>query len=295
MFARFTRQQMTTSGATIQTLIGGTGSPLLLIHGYPQTHVMWHQIADQLAREFQVVLVDLRGYGDSSKPASDPLHQTYSKRMMAQDLVEVMDQLGLPQFAVAGHDRGGRVAHRLVRDHPQRVTRLAVLDIVPTAYVFEHTDRALAQAYYHWFFLSQPYDLPERLIGADPDFYLERKLAQWGRTPGAISAAALAEYQRCFRDPATIHASCEDYRAAASIDLTHDAADRQPITCPLLVLWGTRGFVGSNYDPLTIWRQYATRVEGYGLPCGHFLPEEDPQGTLNALQTFFRLHDHGVQ
>jgi haloacetate dehalogenase len=206
---------------------------------------------------------------------------------MAQDQVEVMAALGFERFAVVGHDRGARVTHRMALDHPERVTKAAVLDIAPTLYMYEHADMALASAYYHWFFLIQPFDLPERLIGADPDFYLDKKIGKWSKTEGCFEPEALAEYKRCFRDPATIHATCEDYRAAAGIDLEHDRADlERKIACPLLVLWGAEGVIERTYDTLRVWRARAANVTGKALPCGHFLPEEAPEATLAELVAF---------
>ncbi|MFV9506229.1 MAG: alpha/beta fold hydrolase [Oscillochloridaceae bacterium umkhey_bin13] len=288
MFACFERIEIATDGAVINLVRGGEGPPLLLIHGYPQTHVMWHKLAPRLANQFTIIAPDLRGYGDSTKPPGGPDHAAYSKRAMAQDMASVMETLGYPQFMVAGHDRGARVVHRLCLDHPERVVRAAVLDIAPTYTMFITADRAFGHAYYHWFFLSQPFDLPERLIGADPAYWVRRKLAQWGRDESAFTPEALAEYIRCFADPTTIHASCEDYRAAAGIDLVHDEADlERKITCPLLVLWGGKGFVAKQYDVLATWCERAHDVRGHALPCGHFLPEEDPEGTYLALQDFF--------
>lgn len=286
-FEGFAQTRITTSGATINLVYGGAGAPLLLLHGYPQTHAMWHPIAARLAREFTVVAPDLRGYGDSARPPGDPAHLTYSKREMARDQLEVMQALGFERFAVVGHDRGARVAHRMALDAPERVQRLAVLDIVPTSHVFTTIDQGMAYAYYHWFFLSQPYDLPERLIGADPIYYLHKKLGGWGTPLAAFAPEALAEYERCFRDPAMIHASCEDYRAAATIDLTHDAADRQRrVACPLLALWGAHGRLHRAYNVLAVWRDYALDVRGEALPAGHFLVEERPAETLAALLPF---------
>ena len=288
MFHGFQPFRIQTQGATINGVHGGAGPPLLLLHGYPQTHLMWRAVASQLADEFTIVAADLRGYGDSSKPPGGDDHAAYSKRAMAQDMVEVMQTLGFPRFMVAGHDRGARVVHRLCRDHPHAVIRAAVLDIAPTHYMYATTDRVFAEAYYHWFFLIQPYDLPERLIGADPEYYLRKKLAHWGRTSSAFEPEVIAEYVRCFSNPETIHATCEDYRAAASIDLQHDEADQHTlITCPLLVLWGAQGFVGRHYDLLTVWRQYAVDVRGHAVPGGHFLPEEAPDETYAALRAFF--------
>jgi haloacetate dehalogenase len=269
--------------------MGGTGEPVLLLHGYPQTRAMWHRVAPTLAEHHTVVAADLRGYGDSSKPPGDESHDNYSKRAMARDQLEAMAALGHERFAVVGHDRGGRVAHRMAIDRHDAVTRLAVLDIVPTRAVFDATDAELATAYYHWFFLSQPYDLPERLIGADPAYYLRRKLASWAARPDVFAREALAEYERCFADPATIHGSCEDYRAAASIDLEHDRADDgRRIACPLLVLWGAHGVVERKHDPLALWRERADDVRGHALDCGHFLAEERPEETAAELSDFLR-------
>ena len=288
MFEGFEHKRIETGRAAINLVVRGKGPPLLLLHGYPQTHAMWHNIAPRLAERFTVVAADLRGYGDSSKPETDESHAPYSKRAMAQDQIEAMAALGFEQFMVAGHDRGGRVTHRMALDHPEKVVRAAVLDIAPTYTVFARTDKALATAYYHWFFLIQPYDLPERLIGADPEYYLNRKLGHWGRDMDAFSPEAHAEYLRCFSDPATIHASCEDYRAAAGIDLEHDEADMATkIACPVLVLWGAKGFVGQAYDVLEVWRERATDVRGAPIDCGHFLPEERPDETFGAMAAFF--------
>jgi len=286
LFPGFTTHRVRTSAADIRCVVGGSGPPVLLLHGYPQTHAMWHRVAPALARDFTVVCADLRGYGDSGKPASDDGHAAYSKRAMANDMVELMRDLGHPRFRLVGHDRGGRVAHRLCLDHPDTVSQLAVLDISPTRTMYARTDRAFATAYYHWFFLIQPFDLPERLIGADPAYYLRRKLGGWGTGLEHFDARALAEYERCFANPETIHASCEDYRAAASIDLEHDA-DGQRVACPLLVLWGERGVVNRLFDPLGDWRAVADDVRGCALPCGHYLAEERPGDTLRELVAFF--------
>ena len=258
LFPGFTTHRIRTSATEIRCAVGGDGPPVLLLHGYPQTHAMWHRVAPPLARHYTVVCADLRGYGDSGKPASDDTHAAYSKRAMAQDMVELMRDLGHPRFRLVGHDRGGRVAHRLCLDTPDAVTQLAVLDISPTRTMYARTDQAFATAYYHWFFLIQPFDLPERLIGADPVYYLRRKLGGWGTGLDHFDPRALAEYERCFSDPETIHASCEDYRAAASIDLEHDAASEQKVACPMLVLWGERGVVNRLFDPLEDWRGVAT-------------------------------------
>jgi haloacetate dehalogenase len=283
----FEQLRIKTGGAEINLRRGGEGPPLLLLHGYPQTHVMWHKIAPRLAERFTLVMPDLRGYGDSAKPPGGADHAAYSKRAMARDQAEVMDALGFANFAVVGHDRGARVTHRLCLDNPERVTRAAVLDIAPTLTMYEGADMAFATAYYHWFFLIQPYDLPERLIGGDPDFYLEKKIGAWSRIAGCFDPEAVAEYQRCFRDPEMIHATCEDYRAAAGIDLEHDRADLdRRVTCPLLVLWGAKGVIERSYDVLAVWRERAAEVSGRALPCGHFLPEEAPEETLGELLAF---------
>ena len=290
LFPGFTPRRIATSGTEINLIVGGSGPPLLLLHGYPQTHAMWHRIAPRLAQHFTVVCADLRGCGDSGKPVSEPDHCTYSKRAMAQDQVDVMHALGFERFALAAHDRGARVAHRMARDHPGRVERLAVLDISPTAIMYAKTDKAFATAYYHWFFLIQPYDLPERMIGADPGYYLRKTVGGWGTAGLAVfDPVALAEYERCFRDPATIHATCEDYRAAATIDLAHDAADTgRKIDCPLLVLWGEKGVVHRFFDPVADWNSVASDVRGKALPSGHYLAEEAPDATSAELLTFFR-------
>jgi len=269
-------------------VVGGSGPPILLLHGYPQTHAMWHKVAPALAERYTVVCADLRGYGDSSKPQSGPPHDAYSKRAMAADMVAVMQRLGFRAFRLAGHDRGARVAHRLCVDHPDRVERLAVLDISPTLAMFERTDQAFATAYYHWFFLAQPYDLPEHLIGGDPAYYLARKLNRLSAGEIAFfDPRAWAEYERCFLDPATIHATCEDYRAAASIDLDHDRARPNRVRCPVLVIWGAKGVVNRLFQPLTDWRQVADDVRGRALATGHFVAEEAPTETLAEFTAFF--------
>ncbi|MEM7226088.1 MAG: alpha/beta hydrolase [Pseudomonadota bacterium] len=288
MFEGFEVRRIETTETSIHLRIGGSGSPLLLLHGYPQTHVMWHKIAPALSEHFTVVAADLRGYGESGKPPGGEGHRAYAKRTMARDQVEVMARLGFERFRLVGHDRGARVSHRLALDHPDRVERLALLDIAPTLTMYRQTDQVFATAYYHWFFLIQPYDLPERMIAADPDYYLEKKIAKWQKAGGdTFTAEALAAYQRCFRDPATIHATCEDYRAAATIDLTHDETDlARKIACPLLVLWGAEGVIERCYDVLQVWRERADNVTGKALPCGHFLAEEVPEETLSELLSF---------
>ncbi|OHC65856.1 MAG: alpha/beta hydrolase [Rhodocyclales bacterium RIFCSPLOWO2_02_FULL_63_24] len=266
------------------------GKPvLLLLHGYPETHVMWHRLAPLLAADFSLVIPDLRGYGDSGKPPSLPDAANQSKRAMAQDMAELMTALGHERFHLAGHDRGARVAHRLCLDHPARIVKVCIMDIAPTLSTFAMTSQALATAYFHWFFLIQAQPLPERMIGADPESWLKGCLARWSMgNDQAFSAAATREYLRCFSDPEAIRASCDDYRAAAGIDLVHDQADADcRIGAPLLVLWGARGFVGRNYDVLALWREKASRVSGAAIDCGHFLPEEAPAAVANHLREFF--------
>jgi len=288
LFPGFERKRVAATGAEINLVIGGSGPPLLMLHGYPQTHAMWHSVAPRLAEHFTVVCSDLRGYGDSAKPASTPDHAPYSKRAMARDQVEAMEALGFRRFQLAGHDRGGRVAYRLARDHRECVERLALLDICPTATMFAKTDKAFATAYYHWFFLIQPHDLPEHLIGGDPTYYLRKKLGGLGSVLDRFDPAAYAEYERCFGDPAMIHASCEDYRAAASIDLEHDAEDAGTLDCPLFLLWGEKGVVHRLFDPLADWGGIARDLSGRALGCGHFLAEEAPDETTAELLAFFR-------
>lgn len=274
-------------GLRIRAAVGGSGPPLLLLHGHPQTHATWGRIAPDLAERFTVVAADLRGYGDSEKPPGGAGHRDYAKRAMAADMVAVMRRLGHPRFALVGHDRGGRVAHRLALDHPDAVSRIAVLDIAPTATMYARTDRAFATRYFWWFFLIQPEPLPERLIAADPEFFLRTHIEGQSKTPGSTGAALFAEYLRCYADPATRHAICEDYRAAASIDLEHDAADADArITAPLLALWGAKGTVGQLYDVLETWRAKATDVSGRALDCGHTLQEEAPEAVCAALLEF---------
>jgi haloacetate dehalogenase len=261
---------------------------VLLLHGYPQTHACWHRVAPALATRFTVVCADLRGYGDSGRPRSDPAHRAYAKRTMAEDQLEVMASLGFERFAVVGHDRGGRVAYRLALDHPERVTRLAVLDMVPTLETWARMDRRGALASYHWLFLAQPPDLPERLIGSDPGYFLKWTLGSWAARPDAFDARAVAEYERAFRDPAVIHATCEDYRAGATLDIEADAADRgrRRIRCPVLALWGERRPQERDWDPIAVWRDWASDVRGHAIISGDFLAEEAPAETLDALEAF---------
>lgn len=284
----FEARQVDTGDAIIHLVHGGAGPPLLLLHGYPQTHVMWHAVAPRLARHFHVICPDLRGYGHSSKPPGGDDHAAYAKRAMARDMVAVMDAFGYAEFDVAGHDRGARVTHRMALDYPDRVRRACAMDIAPTLHMFRHTDQQFATGYYHWFFLIQPDGLPETMIGADPGYYLREKLRRWAAPGARFDDAAVAEYERCFADPAAIHASCEDYRAAAGIDLIHDEADRdRRLACPLLVLWGAHSFVHRTYDVLTVWQDYADKAAGRALACGHFLPEESPDEVHDELLRFF--------
>ncbi|MEK7438771.1 MAG: alpha/beta hydrolase [Pseudomonadota bacterium] len=290
LFPGFERKQIQVSGASINLVQAGSGPAVLLLHGYPQTHCIWHAIAPRLAQGYTVVAADLRGYGDSSKPAGLADHSNYSKRAMAQDQAELMQALGHAEFYLVGHDRGARVAHRLALDYPQRVKKLAVLDICPTRTMYAKSDRAFAKAYFHWFFLIQPAPFPETLIGADPAFFMNY---QMGRRHGGLevfAADAMAEYLRCFSDPACIHATCEDYRAAESIDLAHDAADAaKKIACPVLALWGKHGVVEQQFDCLADWRAVAREVRGRALDCGHYLPEERHDEVTRELESFLAM------
>jgi len=275
------------TSATINYLTAGSGPPVLLLHGFPQNLLMWRKVAPPLARSFTVVVADLRGYGDSSKPAGGGDHSAYSKRAMAQDQIELMMHLGFPKFAVVGHDRGGRVAHRMARDHRDSVTKIAVLDIIPTYTLYHTFTKEVATAYYHWFFLIQPEPFPETLIGNSVEFYLRRSLGSM--VPAVISEEVYAEYLRTFRDPAAIHACCEDYRAAASIDLDHDAVDlADRITCPLLALWGDKGPMHRYYEVLATWKERGTNVSGKAISAGHFLAEENPDDVTAELMKFLQ-------
>lgn len=287
-FPGFRQFKTKTSGAVINAVMGGKGPGLLLLHGYPQTHIMWRKIAAQLAGEFTVVVPDLRGYGDSSKPPDGENHAAYSKRAMAQDQMELMGSLGFKKFAVVGHDRGGRVAHRMALDHGDAVERLVVLDIVPTYKLYHSVTKEFATVYFHWFFLIQRTPFPETLIGNNVEFYLKNWVFNRAY-PGAIDDQAFAEYLRCFRDPATIHASCEDYRAAASVDLEHDAADlNRKMSCPVLALWAEQGAMQPLFDVLGTWRERASHVSGKPVSGGHYLPEETPQVVLEEVARFLR-------
>jgi haloacetate dehalogenase len=310
VFTGFRRQMFEVGdGIRIHGVVGGSGPPLLLLHGYPQTHALWHKIAPELAKHFTVVATDLRGYGASSKPASSkptssksasskpassksagrPDHAAYSKRAMAADQVAVMRQLGFERFKLCGHDRGGRVAHRLAADYPNSVEKLAVLDISPTLTMYEQTTMSFATVYYHWFFLIQPYPYPETMIGANPIAYLEQKIGSGSAGMTPFAPEALEAYRAAFT-PETVHASCEDYRASATLDLEHDRQDRgadRRLTMPLLVLWGQNGAIERCFHPIEDWRAVARDVRGRALPGGHYLAEELPDQTLAALTEFF--------
>jgi haloacetate dehalogenase len=290
LFPGLRSQRITTDdGVQIHTVTGGTGPALLLLHGHPQTHAIWHKVAPALAERFTLVLADLRGYGDSSKPPGDADHANYSKRTMARDMLRVMEALGHRRFSILAHDRGARVAHRLAADHGDAVRRLVLLDIAPTLAMYEQTNETFARAYWHWFFLIQPAPLPERLIEADPAAYLRDVMG--GRSGGLapFDPRAFAEYIRALSGPGAAHATCEDYRAAAGIDLEHDRADRERglrLAMPLQVLWGEHGVVQRCFRPLDEWRRVAGDVRGEALPCGHYIPEEAPDALLARALPF---------
>ena len=289
LFPDFRTERIDAAGVAVHAVVGGNGPALLLLHGYPETHTIWHKVAQRLATRFTVVATDLRGYGDSGKPPTDSRHAPYSKREMAKDQVAAMRALGFGRFLLAGHDRGGRVAHRLAVDHPDAVEKVAVLDISPTLAMYEQTDMAFASAYWHWFFLIQKAPIPEAMIGADATFYLRRKMGDGVAGMKPFDARAWAEYERCFT-PEAIHATCEDYRAAATIDLEHDRADREAgrkIGCPLLALWGAHGVVERCFKPLEDWGRVAGDVRGRALPAGHYLPEEVPDLVVQEFESFF--------
>jgi haloacetate dehalogenase len=290
MFYGFERGIAEVNGTLINYLRGGSGPALLLLHGHPQTHVIWHKVAERLASRFTVIAADLRGYGDSGKPAGLADHSNYSKRTMGQDQIDLMAQLGYPQFLLMGHDRGGRVAYRMALDHPHAVSKLVLLDIAPTLAMYEQTSMAFATAYYHWFFLIRPAPFPELLIGNHPETYLKHTIG--GRSAGLapFTPQAYAEYLRCLSDPATIHGICEDYRASASIDLEHERHDLEQgnkIQCETLVLWGAQGVIEKCFQPLQEWRRLAGKLSGKALACGHYIPEEAPDALLAEVVPFF--------
>jgi haloacetate dehalogenase len=276
-------------GVEINAVIGGNGPPLLLLHGHPQTLAIWHKLASKLAQRFTVVATDLRGYGDSSKPVGSTDHSNYSKRVMARDQVAVMRSLGFDRFDLLAHDRGARVAHRLAVEHPAAVSRLILLDVAPTLAMYEQTSDAFARAYWHWFFLIQPEPLPERLIEADPAAYVREVMGRRSAGLAPFDPAALAEYERCIALPGTAHGICEDYRAAAGIDMEHereDIASARLIESPTLVLWGEQGAIQKCFKPLDEWRRLARQVEGESLPCGHYIAEEAPEALLTKVLPF---------
>ena len=282
---------MKTTGTTIHVLSKGTGRPLLLLHGYPETHLTWRKVAPQLAQTFTVVVPDLRGYGQSGRPSDGDGHRNYSFRAMAQDQIDVMRHFGHERFLVAAHDRGARVTHRMLLDHPANVERACLIDIAPTLTMYRETSQEFATRYMWWFFLIQPAPPPEHMIGLDPGFYFRTVMDGLNKTPGAISPLVMAEYQRAFSNPGVIHSTCEDFRAVAGVDLEQDAADDaagKKIECPLHVLWGSRGTIGAEWDVLAAWRaKSSASVTGGALDCGHFLQEEKPEDLLAELHRFF--------
>jgi haloacetate dehalogenase len=289
LLPEFARRRVQVGEVTLQVAVGGHGPPVVLLHGYPQTHACWHAVAPRLAGEFTVVCPDLRGYGDSDKPEGDPDHQRYAKRAMAADVHRLMTGLGHRRFAVVGHDRGGLVGHRLALDFPDAVERLAVLDVLPALDMWEAMDRWFALGGWHLLLMAQPPDFPERLIGAGAELWLDHLLDSFCGTPGAVIDEARDAYRRSFLDPATIHATCEDYRAGATVDLADDAADRERgrrIGAPVLVLWQQPPGMELPFDPLAVWRGWADEVEGHGLACGHLLAEERPGEVVEALRAF---------
>ncbi|QRX84875.1 alpha/beta fold hydrolase [Glaciimonas sp. PAMC28666] len=290
MFSGFTPHVADVNGTHIHFIRRGTGPALLLLHGHPQTHVIWHKVAQQLAERYTVIAADLRGYGDSGKPVGLPDHSNYSKRTMGQDQVDLMATLGFKEFLLMGHDRGGRVAYRMALDHPEVIRKLVVLDVAPTLAMYEKTTLEFATAYYHWFFLIRPAPFPELLINSHPEEYLKHTIG--GRSSGMapFTPEAYAEYLRCLRDPLTIHGICEDYRASAGIDLDHERSDLaagRKIQCEMLALWGGNGVIEKCFDPLAEWQLLANKVSGRALDCGHYIPEDAPEALLAEVLPFF--------
>ncbi|MFM0041324.1 alpha/beta fold hydrolase [Paraburkholderia sediminicola] len=291
MFTGFTDASIHVDGIQIHAIRAGNGPALLLLHGHPQTHAIWHKVAPALAQHFTVIAADLRGYGDSGKPQGAPDHSNYSKRRMAADQVALMRAQGFTQFAVIGHDRGGRVAARMALDHPQAVTKLVTLDVAPTLAMYEKTSFEFARAYWHWFFLVCPAPFPETLIRADPDLYLKQTIGARSAGLAPFTEAAYAGYLRCLSDPTTAHGMCEDYRASITIDLDHDRtslAEGQKIECDFLALWGAHGVIEQCFEPLAEWRQWSAHVSGAALPCGHYIPEEAPGLLLERALPFLQ-------
>jgi haloacetate dehalogenase len=292
MFENFTKTTIKTSGAEIVTVKGGEGPPLLLMHGNPFNHLSWHKIAPRLAKEFTVVCTDLRGYGDSSKPAGGGDHSNYSFRAMAQDQVEVMETLGFTKFYAAGHDRGARVLHRMCLDHPTKVTKAGFMDMLPQHHLLNNVTRQWGKFSWHWFFMTQDYPTPETMMGADPEFFIRRKLSKTDQGTSFFGPEALQDYIRCIKNPEVIHAMCEDYRATFGVDLDMDTADfdaGKRVTTPSLILWGAKGGVGRNHNAAEVWGRYATNIVKTGsVPSGHYLQEECPDETYEALSSFFR-------
>ena len=287
MFKNFSKKYVKVKKGTIFCKIGGKGPPLLLLHGYPQTHMMWHKTAKDLAKDFTVVAADIRGYGESHSPPGDKKHLNYSKREMAKDMVEMMKKLGFKKFFLAGHDRGGRVAHRLAKDYRNNVLALCVLDICPTLDMYELTTMDFAKAYFHWFFLIQPKWLPEKMIESDPRKWMKSCLDKWsGNHKFGIAEES---YLKAFKNPKKIHASCEDYRASATIDLVHDRKDRsKKLNIPILVLWGKKGVIGKQFNPIKIWQKYSKKkIIGKEIDSGHFIPEQNPRETVKNFKNFF--------
>nr|WKF56616.1 Haloacetate dehalogenase H-1 [Paraburkholderia busanensis] len=291
MFAEFMDASAEVDGIRINAIRGGNGPAVLLLHGHPQTHAIWHKVAPTLARHFTVIAADLRGYGDSGKPQGTPDHGNYSKQRMAADQVALMQAQGFDAFAVIGHDRGGRVAARMALDHPRAVTKLVTLDVAPTLAMYEQTSFDFARAYWHWFFLVRPAPFPETLIRADPDLYLKQTIGARSAGLAPFTPQAYAQYLRCLSDPATAHGICEDYRASITIDLEHDRASLaqgQKIACDFLALWGAQGVIEQCFEPLAEWRQWSARVSGEALPCGHYIPEEAPELLLERVLPFLQ-------
>lgn len=288
LFSGFETHHITTDIGDFPVRVGGEGPAVLCLHGYPQTHAMYHKLAPLLSEKYTLILPDLRGYGAAPKPPTDEAHSPYCKKAMAKDMFQIMTALGYDRFRLVGHDRGGRVAHRLAKDYSNHVSQLTVLDIAPTLAMYESTNMAFATAYYHWFFLIQAAPLPEQMIGADPEFYLRQKFKMWSRAQDWLSEEAFACYLEAFKHKDTIHATCEDYRAAATVDLIHDRADfEQKLNMPVQALWGVQGFVGRQYNVIKEWQKVANTVTGHPVSGGHFLPEEATEETADALLSFW--------